>query len=1187
MEDLVKIVGKITEIRHPQDRYTVFGGEFGVFQVNVYEIKEGELLPQFGRPPMCTIPVAGKVDFDVSLNGDYTLVLSHVNNKTYGDQYEIQSGTSIHKDMSEDEIFWIYLSTIATDRQYNSLLDANEKYGGMRQAFENGDIGHIAKAKYFGVDTAKKMYMSFKSNEYQKNLLIMLKDFDFTARAKAKLLKIYNTEELMEDFVASVKANFYTVMDRVDGWGWVRTDKYARGVEGYSETCPQRIHAFIKYWFNKQANELGHSWMYNSDLCKAIREVAPNITNEQIKDYVQGMLPEVEGREEYNENAELYIDRSTKPQRIGSMALRKTEEAISANLFRLMRTPNFQLHFLEQSIKDKEKELGFEFTDEQKEVMRAISDNKVVVLTAPAGCVDCDTEFFNGEGWKRIADYQEGDRVLQYNEDGTAELVYPQRYIKNQQDSLWLTQTKYGVDMCLSDNHTVVYYTADGYLKTLPFSEVKRLHENVHHGGFYGKFVTSFNYKGEGIPLTDWEIKMMCAVICDGSFLKSSPNTTRCRFHIKKERKKERLRELFREGGVEWNESKSAAPGYTDFYFYAPLRAKVFSKEWYKASREQLQVICDNILFWDGCEDGIRKRFSSNVKENADFVQFAFSACGYKSVLFSRDRRGEFRGKYERKSIDYDIGITKRNLVSIGGFRKDDPNITKILPYKTIDGYEYCFTVPSHMWVMRRNGRILITGNCGKTWAMVPVVEALRRQGLTFKICSLSGKASLNIAEITNAYAESSTIHRLLRAIPDKEKEKNGDTKNAGSAFDDNDGYTKGNKSGLPCIHASVVIVDEVSMIGGFLFKDLLENIPDYAKLVLIGDEGQLEAIGYANILHDLKESQSVPVFKLTKVLRQAAKSGIITDSLKIYNKQQFIPADQVRETVHGELQDLLIIPRDEKEEIRQVVREQYGKLLSKGHFPADIMIVTQKRSKGPLSAVSLNQDIQDIVMPMYKGPSLPMNYVDGQLTYKIEYKVGDRVMVTRNAYDATMAPEDENFLTEQQVKDLGLTEKDDFNSVEIYNGNVGTVKRISFIEKETKAKRKKVEYSKAEMVVQFPQGCVLYTYDFDKKKPFDLQLGYAATCHKLQGMGIPYVIAVVDPSAYTLLTNEALYTEITRAKKGCVLVGPTRSIRMAVRKSSVAHKQTWLKEILIRDRDEYQKSSEETEESPFKRLTF
>lgn len=861
MENFVKIVGRITDIRHPQDRYTVFGGEFGVFSVNVYEVKEGEILPRFGRPPMCNIPVAGKVDFDIALNGDYTLVLSLVNNKTYGEQYEIQSGATIHKDMSEDEIFWIYLSAIATDRQYNSLLDANEKYGGMRQAFENGDLGHIAKAKYFGADTAKKMYMSYKDNEYQKNLLIMLKDFDFTSRAKAKLLKIYNTEELMQDFVSSVKANFYTVMDRVDGWGWMRTDKYARGVEGYSETCPQRIHAFVKYWFNKQANELGHSWMYNGDLCKAIREVAPNITNEQIKDYVQDMLPEAEGREGCNDKAELYIDRDSRPQRIGSMALRKTEESISANLFRLMKTPNFPLHFLEQSIVDKEKELGFEFTDEQKEVMRAISDNKVVVLTAPGGT--------------------------------------------------------------------------------------------------------------------------------------------------------------------------------------------------------------------------------------------------------------------------------------------------------------------------------------GKTWTMVPVVEAARRQGLTFKICSLSGKASLNIAEITNAYKESSTIHRLLRAIPDKEKEKNGDTKNAGSAFDDSDGYTKGNKSGSPCIHASLIIVDEVSMIGGFLFKDLLENVPDYAKLVLIGDEGQLEAIGYANILHDLKASQCVPIFKLTKILRQAARSGIITDSLKIYNKQQFVPADLVNETIHGELQDFRIIPRDDKEEIAQAVREQYGKFLSAGRKTEDIIIVTQKRSKGPLSAVSLNKDIQDIVMAMYNGLSLKVYYVDGQLTYTIDYKVGDRVMVTRNAYDAPMAPEDPNFLTEQQVKDLGLTEKDEYNSVEIYNGNVGTVKRISFIEKATKAKRKKVEYLKAEMVVQFPQGFVLYTYDFEKKKPFDLQLGYAATCHKLQGMGVPYVIAVVDPSAYTLLTNEALYTEITRAKKGCVLIGPTRSIRMAVRKSSVAHKQTWLKEILIRDRDEYQKSLEEKEESPFKRLTF
>ena len=80
------------------------------------------------------------------------------------------------------------------------------------------------------------------------------------------------------------------------------------------------------------------------------------------------------------------------------------------------------------------------------------------------------------------------------------------------------------------------------------------------------------------------------------------------------------------------------------------------------------------------------------------------------------------------------------------------------------------------------------------------------------------------------------------------------------------------------------------------------------------------------------------------------------------------------------------------------------------------------------------------------------------------------------------------------------------------------------------------------------------------------LQLGYAATCHKLQGVGVPYVIGVVDPSAYSLLTNEALYTEITRAKKYCTLIGSPRTIRMAVKKSAVKAKQTWLAELLIEE---------------------
>lgn len=70
-------------------------------------------------------------------------------------------------------------------------------------------------------------------------------------------------------------------------------------------------------------------------------------------------------------------------------------------------------------------------------------------------------------------------------------------------------------------------------------------------------------------------------------------------------------------------------------------------------------------------------------------------------------------------------------------------------------------------------------------------------------------------------------------------------------------------------------------------------------------------------------------------------------------------------------------------------------------------------------------------------------------------------------------------------------------------------------------------------------------------------------TCHKCQGLGIPYVIAVADPSARTLLTKELIYTQITRAKKECVLIGTSESIRYATTKTNAKVKKTWLTELI------------------------
>ena len=366
---------------------------------------------------------------------------------------------------------------------------------------------------------------------------------------------------------------------------------------------------------------------------------------------------------------------------------------------------------------------GFKAIDR---VMYGNFENSLTVLTGKAGCVDCDTEFFNGHEWKRIADFEQGDKVLQYNDDGTAELVSPFVYVKSPCDKLWHFKTKYGLDQCLSDDHNVYYQTSKGNSTMKKFCEIRKMHESSKQG-FSGRFYRTFRYDGHGISLTDAEIELMCAVICDGSFYydnrdgdySNRPSNDTCRFHIKKDRKKANLRFIFKECGLEYREVKSANDGYTDFYVTPPRHEKYFSDFWYGCSNRQLNIICDNILFWDGhCDKDGRRSFSTTVKENADFVQFAFSATGRSATIYTDTRSGQkyqTNGKeYIRKSNCYDIRISDRKMSGMTG---KNGNKVKIEEYTTKDGFMYCFTVPSHKWVMRRNNKIVVTGNSGKsTW---------------------------------------------------------------------------------------------------------------------------------------------------------------------------------------------------------------------------------------------------------------------------------------------------------------------------------------------------------------------------------------------------------------------------------------------------------------------------------------
>ena len=95
---------------------------------------------------------------------------------------------------------------------------------------------------------------------------------------------------------------------------------------------------------------------------------------------------------------------------------------------------NKQFDDVEVEMSDYMSEEGYWLTKEQKDIIFSTEDR--VKVSALAGCVDGDTEFFHGTGWKKISEYQQGDKVFQFNDKWEGELGRPLDYFNTVSEQL-------------------------------------------------------------------------------------------------------------------------------------------------------------------------------------------------------------------------------------------------------------------------------------------------------------------------------------------------------------------------------------------------------------------------------------------------------------------------------------------------------------------------------------------------------------------------------------------------------------------------------------------------------------------------------------------------------------------------------------------------------------------------------
>ena len=90
------------------------------------------------------------------------------------------------------------------------------------------------------------------------------------------------------------------------------------------------------------------------------------------------------------------------------------------------------------------------------------------------------------------------------------------------------------------------------------------------------------------------------------------------------------------------------------------------------------------------------------------------------------------------------------------------------------------------------------------------------------------------------------------------------------------------------------LVVDECSMVDTHLFATLLRALPRYCRIILIGDEDQLESVGPGKVLQDILDSNICPTIRLQKIYRQQHGSGIVTLAKEIRNEEKLHYQDGV-----------------------------------------------------------------------------------------------------------------------------------------------------------------------------------------------------------------------------------------------------------------------------------------------------
>lgn len=340
-------------------------------------------------------------------------------------------------------------------------------------------------------------------------------------------------------------------------------------------------------------------------------------------------------------------------------------------------------------------------------------------------CLAADTELLTPVGFKKIIDITTDDLILQYHPDGSNSWVNPSRVIRKPTSEVHRYVNRRW-EQAVTPNHRMIYRDSLGISKFNPNYNLElkeSLSSKFYPSKYRYKTIVGGHLAGNTTTLTPIE-KLLIAIQADSNIRSFSKigRYIRLEFHLAKERKIYRLKDLLSENGYDWMQVTPSRLNESirilfkipidDIRFIAgikedPKNIKLLNKwvDLKNKSSDWCKAFIDELIQWDGYIPPNPKDeyvyYSSTISSNVDIVQLVACNSGYQTT-----RGVQHDNRSERYSSVHRLFIYNRNYVNNGASTiKTIEHLDKPVEF-------YCVTVPTGMFYIRYNGKISVTGNC-------------------------------------------------------------------------------------------------------------------------------------------------------------------------------------------------------------------------------------------------------------------------------------------------------------------------------------------------------------------------------------------------------------------------------------------------------------------------------------------